>query len=42
MTKELDDRLLQQLRMSDKYRLLTKLPYRNSYGSGYYQVWVKR
>ncbi len=42
VTKELDDRLLQRLRTNDKYRLLAKLPYQNSYGSGYYQVWVKR
>jgi len=42
VTKELDDKLLRQLRTNGKYRLLAKLPYRNSYGSGYYQVWVKR
>jgi hypothetical protein len=42
VTKELDDKLLRQLRTDGKYRLLAKLPYRNSYGSGSYQVWVKR
>ncbi len=42
VTKELDDKLLRQLRTNDKYRLLAKLPYRTSYGDGYYQVWVKR
>jgi hypothetical protein len=42
VTKELDDKLLRQLRTNGKYRLLAKLPYRNSYGSGSYQVWVKR
>jgi 4-amino-4-deoxy-L-arabinose transferase-like glycosyltransferase len=42
VTKELDDKLLRQLRTNGKYRLLAKLPYRNSYGSGHYQVWVKR
>jgi hypothetical protein len=41
VTKELDDKLLRQLRTNGKYRLLAKLPYRNSYGSGSYQVWVK-
>jgi 4-amino-4-deoxy-L-arabinose transferase-like glycosyltransferase len=42
VTKEFDDKLLRQLRTNGKYRLLAKLPYRNSYGSGSYQVWVKR
>jgi len=40
VTPELDDKLADQLRTSAKYRLLAKLPYRNSYGTGYYQVWV--
>jgi 4-amino-4-deoxy-L-arabinose transferase-like glycosyltransferase len=38
VTKELDDKLLRQLRTNGKYRLLAKLPY----GGGSYQVWVKR
>src|SRR5207249_1597899 len=42
VTKKLDDRLVQQLRANANYRLLAKLPFRNSYGSGFYQVWVKR
>jgi 4-amino-4-deoxy-L-arabinose transferase-like glycosyltransferase len=42
VTKELDDRLLRQLRTNGDYRLLAKLPYRTSYGDGHYQVWVKR
>jgi hypothetical protein len=42
VTKELDDKLVQQLRTNGRYRLLAKLPYRNSHGSGYYQIWVKR
>jgi hypothetical protein len=42
VTKELDDKLFAELRTSDKYRLLGKLPYRTSYGEGYYHVWAKR
>jgi hypothetical protein len=42
VTKELDAKLLRQLRTNRKYRLLAKLPYRNSYGGGSYQIWVKR
>jgi 4-amino-4-deoxy-L-arabinose transferase-like glycosyltransferase len=42
VTRELDDKLLRQLRTNGKYRLLAKLPYRNSYGTGFYHVWVKR
>jgi Dolichyl-phosphate-mannose-protein mannosyltransferase len=42
VTKKLDDRLVQQLRANANYRLLAKLPFRNSYGSGFYQIWVKR
>ena len=42
VTKDLDDKLVQQLRTNGSYRLLAKLPYRNSSGSGYYQIWVKR
>jgi hypothetical protein len=42
VTRELDDKLVQQLRTNSNYRLLAKLPYRNSNGSDSYQVWVKR
>jgi len=42
VTRELDDKLLRQLRTNGKYRLLAKLPYRNSFGTGSYDVWVKR
>jgi hypothetical protein len=42
VTKELDDRLIQQLRTNSEYRLLAKLPYRTSNGSDSYQIWVKR
>jgi hypothetical protein len=42
VTKELDDRLVRQLLANSSYRLLAKLPYRNSRGSDAYQVWVKR
>jgi len=42
VTRELDDKLVQQLGTNGNYRLLAKLPYRNSHGSGYYQIWVKR
>ena len=42
VTKELDDKLLQRLRTNDQYRLLAKLPFQNSYGTGNYQIWVKR
>jgi 4-amino-4-deoxy-L-arabinose transferase-like glycosyltransferase len=42
VTRELDDKLVQQLRTNSSYRLLAKLPYRNSNGSDSYQVWVKR
>jgi hypothetical protein len=41
VTKALDDKLLKQLRNSDKYRMLGKLPYRTSHGPGYYHLWVK-
>lgn len=42
VTKELDDKLLRQLERSEQYRLLAKLPYRTSNGSGFYHIWVKR
>jgi hypothetical protein len=42
VTKELDAKLLRQLRTDGNYRLLAKLAYRNSYGGGFYQIWVKR
>jgi Dolichyl-phosphate-mannose-protein mannosyltransferase len=41
VTQELDDKLLRQLRTSDRYRMLGKLPYHTNYGEGYYQIWVK-
>jgi 4-amino-4-deoxy-L-arabinose transferase-like glycosyltransferase len=41
VTKQLDGKLLMQLRTSDKYRMLGKLPYQTSRGQGHYHVWVK-
>jgi hypothetical protein len=41
VTKQLDDQLARQLRDSGSYRLLARLPYRNSKGSDAYQIWVK-
>jgi hypothetical protein len=41
VTKELDDTLVRQLRTNDKYRMLGRLPFKTSYGEGYYEIWVK-
>ncbi|WP_282205969.1 ArnT family glycosyltransferase [Kitasatospora fiedleri] len=40
VTGALDEKLTKQLRAEGKYRLLVSIPYHNSYGSGFYQVWV--
>jgi 4-amino-4-deoxy-L-arabinose transferase-like glycosyltransferase len=40
-TKELDNTLAEQLRTSPTYRLLTRLPFVNSAGTGAYEFWVK-
>ncbi|GJF29323.1 hypothetical protein KNE206_22350 [Kitasatospora sp. NE20-6] len=40
VTRPLDDKLTQQLRVEGTYRLLVSLPYHNSYGDGFYQVWI--
>lgn len=41
VTKELDRLLVRQLRANDKYRMLGKVPFQSSYGTGYYEIWVK-
>jgi hypothetical protein len=41
VTKELDKALARELRASDNYRMLGKLPYQTSYGKGNYEIWVK-
>jgi len=41
VTKELDTRLVRQLRTNDKYRMLGKIPYQTTFGKGYYEIWVK-
>jgi len=41
VTKELDNKLAEQLASSPSYRLLTKLPFTNTRGSGVYEIWVK-
>ncbi|MEV4560753.1 glycosyltransferase family 39 protein [Kitasatospora sp. NPDC049285] len=40
VTGALDDRLVKQLRSEGKYRLLVSIPYQNTYGKGFYQVWI--
>ncbi|WP_081952004.1 ArnT family glycosyltransferase [Kitasatospora phosalacinea] len=40
VTGALDDKLTKQLRSEGKYRLLVSIPYHNSYGNGFYQVWI--
>jgi 4-amino-4-deoxy-L-arabinose transferase-like glycosyltransferase len=40
VTGQLDNKLTAQLRAEGKYRLLVSIPYRDSYGAGFYQVWV--
>jgi hypothetical protein len=41
VTKELDNVLMKELRTNDKYRMLGKIPYQTSYGTGDYEMWVK-
>lgn len=41
VTKDLDNKLAEQLRSNANYRLLTKLPFTNTGGSGAYEIWVK-
>jgi len=41
VTKELDDTLAKELRANNKYRMLGRIPFRTSYGKGYYAIWVK-
>jgi Dolichyl-phosphate-mannose-protein mannosyltransferase len=41
VTKELDNKLAEQLRTNPSYRLLTRLPFTNSRGTGAYEIWVK-
>lgn len=41
VTKELDDALARQLSTNDKYRMLGRLPFKTSYGEGYYEIWIK-
>jgi 4-amino-4-deoxy-L-arabinose transferase-like glycosyltransferase len=41
VTKELDNKLAEQLASSPSYRLLTKLPFTNTRGIGAYEIWVK-
>ena len=41
VTQELDRVLEAQLRTDGQYRMLGKLPFDNSYGSGSYEIWVK-
>jgi len=41
VTQELDRVLQAQLRTDGQYRMLGKLPFDNSYGSGSYEIWVK-
>ncbi|MFI9784738.1 ArnT family glycosyltransferase [Kitasatospora sp. NPDC051984] len=40
VTGALDEKLVKQLRAEGKYRLLVSIPYHNTYGSGFYQVWI--
>jgi hypothetical protein len=40
-TKDLDKALSRQLRTSDNYRMLGKIPYRTASHTGYYEIWVK-
>jgi hypothetical protein len=41
VTEELDRVLAGQLRTDGKYRMLGKLPFDTSYGSGNYEIWVR-
>ena len=41
VTEELDRVLVGQLRTDGKYRMLGKLPFDTSYGSGSYEIWVR-
>ena len=41
VTEELDRVLVGQLRTDGKYRMLGKLPFATSYGSGSYEIWVR-
>jgi hypothetical protein len=41
VTEELDTQIAAQLSRSARYRLRANLPFRNSYGTGSYQIWVK-
>jgi Dolichyl-phosphate-mannose-protein mannosyltransferase len=41
VTKELDNKLTEQLQTNPSYRLLTRLPFTNSRGTGTYEIWVK-
>lgn len=41
VTKELDNKLAEQLSTNPNYRLLTRLPFTNTRGIGAYEIWVK-